>query len=192
MPPVVVAFPTASRGWAATSTSTRRPLGAWADYLTGEMLPRSRGGSACGGARAARRVRQELRRLRRHRARARPCRRVGGARPAIPAIWAFELCYLPDMPDVLRAAGQRRRSVEGWWTGIRGGAQEARIRAPRRCVNILAMAASYDPDPSQFLGLRLPVTADTCEIIAGALGQLAGARSGEHALEGHRPTASGA
>jgi hypothetical protein len=28
------------------------------------------------------------------------------------------------------------------------------------------MAASYDPDPSQFLGMRLPVTIDTCEIIA--------------------------
>ena len=27
------------------------------------------------------------------------------------------------------------------------------------------MAASYDPDPTQFLGIRLPVTFDTCEII---------------------------
>jgi hypothetical protein len=27
------------------------------------------------------------------------------------------------------------------------------------------MAAHYDPDPAAFLGLRLPVTADTCEII---------------------------
>jgi S-formylglutathione hydrolase FrmB len=27
------------------------------------------------------------------------------------------------------------------------------------------MAASYDPDPTQFLGMRLPVTFDTCEII---------------------------
>jgi len=35
-----------------------------------------------------------------------------------------------------------------------------------KVVNILAMAASYDPDPAQFLGLRLPVTTDTCEIIA--------------------------
>ncbi len=31
--------------------------------------------------------------------------------------------------------------------------------------NVLAMAASYDPDPTQFLGIRLPVTFDTCEII---------------------------
>ena len=32
-------------------------------------------------------------------------------------------------------------------------------------INVLAMAASYDPDPTQFLGMRLPVTFDTCEII---------------------------
>jgi S-formylglutathione hydrolase FrmB len=29
----------------------------------------------------------------------------------------------------------------------------------------LAMAASYDPDPAEFLGMRLPVTFDTCEVI---------------------------
>jgi hypothetical protein len=27
------------------------------------------------------------------------------------------------------------------------------------------MAASYDPDPAQFFGIRLPVTFDTCEVI---------------------------
>ena len=32
-------------------------------------------------------------------------------------------------------------------------------------MNMLAMAASYDPDPAQFLGMRLPVTHDTCEVI---------------------------
>jgi hypothetical protein len=32
-------------------------------------------------------------------------------------------------------------------------------------INALAMAASYNPDPTQFLGIRLPVTFDTCEVI---------------------------
>jgi hypothetical protein len=27
------------------------------------------------------------------------------------------------------------------------------------------MAASYDPDPAEFLGMRLPVTFETCEVI---------------------------
>ena len=30
---------------------------------------------------------------------------------------------------------------------------------------ILAMAATYDPDPNSYLGIRLPVTMDTCELI---------------------------
>ena len=34
-----------------------------------------------------------------------------------------------------------------------------------QAMNILAMASSYDPDPSVFLGMRLPVTFDTCELI---------------------------
>jgi hypothetical protein len=34
-----------------------------------------------------------------------------------------------------------------------------------KVVNALAMAASYDPDPTQSLGIRLPVTIDTCEVI---------------------------
>jgi len=33
-----------------------------------------------------------------------------------------------------------------------------------KVINALAMAASYDPDPTQFLGIRPPVTFDTCEI----------------------------
>jgi hypothetical protein len=32
-------------------------------------------------------------------------------------------------------------------------------------VNALVMSASNDPDPMQFLGFRLPVTFDTCEVI---------------------------
>ena len=32
-------------------------------------------------------------------------------------------------------------------------------------INPLATASIYDPDPTQFLGIRLPVTFDTCEII---------------------------
>jgi hypothetical protein len=41
------------------------------------------------------------------------------------------------------------------------------VRLPEssfKVINALAMAASYDPDPTQFLGIRLPVTFDTCEV----------------------------
>ena len=35
----------------------------------------------------------------------------------------------------------------------------------RHCRMLLAMAASYDPDPSAFLGIRLPGDAETAELI---------------------------
>ena len=75
----------------------------------------------------------------------------------------FELCYLPDMPAVLRALTEAENSIERWWQQL-----EAAKKHPEDCgkvINALAMAASYDPDPTQFLGIRLPVTIDTCELI---------------------------
>jgi len=75
----------------------------------------------------------------------------------------FEMCYLPEMPPVLRALAGADNSIERWWQQT-----EAAPKPPEgfpRVINALAMAASYDPDPTQFLGIRLPVTFDTCEVI---------------------------
>ena len=75
----------------------------------------------------------------------------------------FELCYLPDMPAVLRALAGAENSIEKWWQQL-----EAAKKHPEgsgKVINALAMAASYDPDPTQFLGIRLPVTFGTCEVI---------------------------
>jgi hypothetical protein len=76
----------------------------------------------------------------------------------------FELCYLPDMPAVLRARTRRCRELDRAPVAATRSGQ----KTPRRSfkvINALAIAASYDPDPTQFLGIRLPVTFDTCEII---------------------------
>jgi S-formylglutathione hydrolase FrmB len=75
----------------------------------------------------------------------------------------FELCYLPDMPSVLRALAEAGNSIERWWLRL-----EQALKHPEgsgKVINALAMAASYDPDPTQFLGIRLPITFDTCELI---------------------------
>jgi hypothetical protein len=67
------------------------------------------------------------------------------------------------MPAVLRALAGTENSIERWWQQL-----EAAKKQPDdagKAVNALAMAASYDPDPTQFLGIRLPVTFDTCEVI---------------------------
>ena len=54
-------------------------------------------------------------------------------------------------------------SIEQWWCKL----EEAKKRPDGvfTAMNILAMAASYDSDPAVFLGMRLPVTFDTCEVI---------------------------
>ena len=75
----------------------------------------------------------------------------------------FEVCYLPDMPAVLRALAGTEKSIERWWRQMEGARK--RPEGAGKVVNALAMAASYDPDPTQFLGIRLPVTSDTCEVI---------------------------
>jgi hypothetical protein len=67
------------------------------------------------------------------------------------------------MPAVLRALAGTENSIERWWQQL-----EAARKHPDgsfKVINALAMAASYDPDPSQFLGMRLPVTFDTCEVV---------------------------
>jgi hypothetical protein len=53
----------------------------------------------------------------------------------------------------------RRRSVatDPAWGSLQRVAPNSTSRSPQ------AEQCSYDPDPTQFLGIRLPVTFDTCE-----------------------------
>jgi hypothetical protein len=63
----------------------------------------------------------------------------------------------------LRALAGAENSIERWWQQL-----EAARKHPDgsgKVMNAPAMAASYDPDATQFLGIRLPVTLDTCEVI---------------------------
>jgi hypothetical protein len=55
----------------------------------------------------------------------------------------FELCYLPDMPAVLRALAGAENSIERWWQQL-----EAAKKHPEgsfKVINAMAMAASDDP-----------------------------------------------
>src|SRR3954447_6280696 len=77
---------------------------------------------------------------------------------------------LPAIEQRFGCGGTRRRGVSGaensierWWQQLE--AAQKRPEGSGKVVNALAMAASYDPDPTQFLGIRLPVTFDTCEVV---------------------------
>ena len=75
----------------------------------------------------------------------------------------FELCYRSDMPGLLRALSAHENGIKGFM---------GRLRESRKVgggdfhhLMMLAMAATYDPDPDSPYGIRLPVTEDTCEFI---------------------------
>jgi S-formylglutathione hydrolase FrmB len=137
-------------------------MGAWEDFLLHEMLPAIERHYECGGT-----------------GRRGVFGKSSGGYGAITHalrhsdIWSaaachsgdmgFELCYLPDMPAALRALAGAENSIERWWQRLE--AAQKHSEGSGKVINVLAMAASYDPDPTQFLGMRLPVTLDTCEII---------------------------
>ena len=75
----------------------------------------------------------------------------------------FELCYRSDFPALLRTLTGGENGIKGLIgqlldsRGVSGGDFHQ--------LMMLAMAASYDPDPQAPYGIRLPVTEDTCELI---------------------------
>src|ERR1700688_1136098 len=162
MPPVVVAFPDCFTRLGGNQYINSASVGAWEDFLLLEMLPVIEQRFKCGGT-----------------GRRGVFGKSSGGYGAITHalrhsdIWSavachsgdmgFELCYLPDMPAVLRALAGAGNSIERWWRQLEETQKHS--EGSGKVVNALAMAASYDPDPTQFLGIRLPVTFDTCEVI---------------------------
>jgi S-formylglutathione hydrolase FrmB len=162
LPPVVVAFPDCFTRIGGNQYINSAATGAWEDFLILEMLPEIERRFGCGGS-GRRGVYGKS---------------SGGYGAIMHAlrhadVWAgaachsgdmgFELCYLPDMPATLRSLASAGNSIEKWWRQM----EDAKKRPDGvfTTMNVLAMAASYDPDPGEFLGMRLPVTFDTCEVI---------------------------
>jgi S-formylglutathione hydrolase FrmB len=162
MPAVVMAFPDCFTRLGGNQYINSTAMGPWENYLIDEMLPLVEHHFGCGGS-GRRGVFGKS---------------SGGYGAIVHAllhaeVWAaaachsgdmaFEWCYLPDMPIALQGLAKAGNSIERWWSEL-----EAAPKQPEDAsavFNVLAMAASYDPDPSQFLGVRLPVTLDTCELI---------------------------
>jgi S-formylglutathione hydrolase FrmB len=162
MPPAVVAFPDCFTRVGGNQYINSAAIGAWEDYLLHEMLPAIEQRFHCGGdgrrgvfGKSSGGYGAIMHALRHS--------DVWSAVACHSGDMGFELCYLPDMPATLRALAGSENSIERWWRQLEDAKKHP--DGAFKVFNVLAMAASYDPDPTQFLGMRLPVTFDTCEVI---------------------------
>jgi enterochelin esterase-like enzyme len=160
MPPVVVAFPDCFTRLGGNQYIDSVATGRWETFLVDELVPAVEARFGCGGA-GRRGVFGKS---------------SGGYGALVHAMrradtWAaaavhsadigFDWCYRPQLPHCLRYLAQH-------------GSVEAVVEAAHRtagkdvgllhALEVLAMAAHYDPDPSAPLGVRLPVDLETCEL----------------------------
>ena len=162
MPPVVVAFPDCFTRLGGNQYINSAAIGRWEDFLIDEMLPLVERRFACGGA-GRRGVFGKS---------------SGGYGSIVHALrrsdtWAaaachsgdmgFELCYLREMPTILRTIAKKGGSIERFLTDFEAGPKWKGKDITD--LMTLAMAATYDPDPDAFCGIRLPVDLNTCELI---------------------------
>jgi len=163
MPPSVVALPDCFTKLGGNQYINSAVMGRWDDFLREEAVPFVEAKFGCGGAGR------------------RGCfgKSSGGYGAMVhallhPDFWSaaashsgdvgFDLLFHSDFPKVLRAIAKTGNSIQKWL--------EEFFAAPKpkdadvHVLMILAMAATYDPDPGAYLGVRLPVTIDTCELIA--------------------------
>ncbi len=75
----------------------------------------------------------------------------------------FDLCYRGEMPDTVMHLASYEGGVSAFMDKIQSGKKLS--GSDMHILMMLAMAATYDPDPTQPFGVRLPVTSDTCELI---------------------------
>jgi S-formylglutathione hydrolase FrmB len=162
MPPCVVALPDCFTRLGGNQYINSAAVGRWDDFLLTECVPFVEAKFGCGGTG-------------RRGCFGKSSGGYGSIAHALlhPDFWAaaashsgdmaFEWCYLPEFPRLLRKLAKEGNSIQKWI--------EAFYAAPKakdgdiHDLMTLAMCATYDPDPSAYLGVRLPVTMDTCEII---------------------------
>ncbi|QQR39544.1 alpha/beta hydrolase [Devosia rhizoryzae] len=162
MAPVAVAFPDCFSRLGGNQYVNSPVLGNYEDFLIDEMLPAVESKFGCGGQ-GKRGVFGKS---------------SGGFGALVHAMrhsdtWSaaashsgdagFENLYLAGFPDILMALAKQGNSIEQWMNAF-----EAKLKLDGKDTHVLmflCQAASFDPDPDAYLGIRLPVTLDTCEVI---------------------------
>ncbi len=164
MAPVVAALPDCYTKLGGNQYINSAAMGRWDDFLLAEAIPLVERKFGCGGT-----------------GRRGVFGKSSGGYGAMvhallhPDFWAasavhsgdvgFELLFASDWPKVLRAIATTGGSIEKWLQAFFAATQVKVKDADVHVLMILAMCASYDPDLRAFMGIRLPVTLDTCEMI---------------------------
>jgi len=162
MGPVVVAFPDCYSRLGGNQYINSASIGRYEDYLVDEIVPFVEQHFGCGGA-----------------GRRGIFGKSSGGYGAImhgmrrSDVWAaiachsgdmgFDLCYLFDTAKVLNELAKHDRSIEKFMVHFEATPKPTEDETA--VINMLAMSASYDPDPSAFLGIRLPYDLYTGELI---------------------------
>lgn len=162
MKPCVIAFPDCFTKLGGNQYINSAAMGRWDDFLRTECVPMVEQKFGCGGA-GKRGVFGKS------------SGGYGAMAHALlhPDFWsaaashsgdvAFELVYFYDMPRVLRALAKDGNSIEKW---LKAFFAKRKVKDDDvHVLMMLAMAATYDPDPNAYMGVRLPVDMETCELI---------------------------
>jgi hypothetical protein len=162
MPGVVVALPDCFTKLGGNQYINSAAMGRWDDFLLQECVPFVEKTYGCGGG-----GRRGL-----------FGKSSGGYGAMVhalmhPDFWSaaashsgdmgHEWCHLPEFPSVLRALKTHNNDIKSWLTDF--WSQKKTKDKDVHILMMLAMCASYDPDPSAFMGVRLPVDMHTCEVI---------------------------
>lgn len=163
VPPCVVAFPDCFTKLGGNQYINSEGTGRWADFLMNEAVAFVENEFGCGG-KGKRGIFGKS---------------SGGYGAMVhallyPDFWSaaavhsgdmgFDLMYRHEMPTVLRALATVGGTPKAWL--------EKFFAAPKikdadvHIIMMLCQAATFDPDTSAFMNIRLPVYAHTCEFIA--------------------------
>lgn len=163
MGPVVVAFPDCFTSLGGNQYVNSAAMGNWEDFLCLEMIPalestfrvkqgpdnRAIFGKSSGGYGA---IVHGMRHA-----------DTWGAIACHSGDMDFDICYRSDFPGVLRAMANYDYNFRAFVDKVHSGKKVH--GGDFHNLMILAMAATYDPDPEKPYGIQLPVTTDTCELI---------------------------
>ncbi len=162
MPPCVIAFPDCFTKLGGNQYINSAAMGPWGDFLVQEAVPFVENEFGCGG-----RGRRGL------------FGKSSGGYGAIvhpmlyPEFWAaaachsgdmgWELLHYYDMPRTLRALAKEGGNVQAW---LEAFFAKRKVKDDEvHVLMMLAMCATYDPDLGAYMGVRLPVDMETCELI---------------------------